>query len=1315
MAQDDFSLLVGAVERAESGGRRYDKAGNLLTSLKGAQGEMQVMPRTQRDPGFGVAPARQGSPEDIARVGRDYLKAMVDRYGNREHALVAYNWGPGNADKWIASGANPAKLPKETRDYVARVDRFMAQPQQAAVSRETKQQLDEAPARAMQETLERSPSAQAPVEPDVPRETKLAEMGQGYQAALALAVLADVDEEERKQRDVDDDREPSIAQKWLMEQGSRPTALAEFADVKIRSPFAEPQPVKMAEGGDVNAANSRLVSDLGDPDRWKYEAAASGPASSSSFGSILRLSQAALNNPQNTVRAGLALPVLPPNATAEQINEYNRQVSAMLGKPATVPEALMPDTSVKPPVTDFPVVDAGGGNATTPGPSSSAPGQGISNTAAAAGLAAMGVPSPAAALGITSPVGQSVVNAISPIGAIAALGLNAMGSAVAGQQADAMGAAANALGQAAIDSQNAPGIVSVSDENGNVSTVATNDSIAAVDAAVAAAAAAANPANAASDAAEAAAIGSIGSATDDGTTAGIDAAAADAGSSSSTGDGGPDGAGFNEGGEVQEPNVFKVPLYSETVSYEMYPGQQGQFDQRDAARHMLAAGTLARKYGSTAAEMLGKLHEITTSPMRYLGSKLGISEMPVDYEQDLHNNRVGIELGKRSKSQKELEDLVQQMAEQAQKSRMEGKPWIGRPERPVKRKDGSPITGERADLTRPMTYNPMIRRQGEAARRLAAMRDVNTLPDPRTYAAVSGFLGAAPDELGFSVMHPDLAGIKAAGEKGFAAGTVAQVAPMGAALRGLGSGAKTTAQQMLAGMKDLPVGMAVRQQGAPFALTRPPSNPWGAVSGAEDLAKEFAKRNVAPDEVTAYLSEIARTGDAGLDNWFTKKIGMYMRRDMGTEADPFVKAAEEGRQLHFAKKPTKTDRYPNRELFEDLEIDPVSLAYTREAEGFPRMGFAKTPYGQQVEALTDSTVWPAQMQDFLEHRAPSFMKDMPPETRLMELGKIEAIKLESLRNKMFEMRNSPEMYSAYNQPGVKVPERYRLQGSTLEGLTPAQASERVAQFETWKQEQRQRMASKAIFEDPNIDRIPTSSGGVWVNPPDLDMNPAMRQLVQDVGCDAKWCTQGEDFAIQYGSGDKRLTILLDNKARPKAQMTIDSRAVDPDDFFASMGPDERDAFMAAYPNTSRYGDFMSTPEYQQWAKNNEGRVSISEIKGFHNEVNLKNEPYLKDVQARVKQLDAQYGLTSVDNLDGIDMGRLEAFFPASLVAIRLGYANPDKYLIKALNDAALRANGGSRYISRDPAEISDVAQKAIDEVFWMKKNPPMYRDLPDVE
>lgn len=114
--------LVDVVKEIESGGRRYGADGELLTSPKGAKGEMQVMPGTSRDPGFGVAPAKDNSPDELARVGRDYLAAMANRYGDTDKAMAAYNAGPGAVDAAVKThGENwLAHLPEETQKYVAK-------------------------------------------------------------------------------------------------------------------------------------------------------------------------------------------------------------------------------------------------------------------------------------------------------------------------------------------------------------------------------------------------------------------------------------------------------------------------------------------------------------------------------------------------------------------------------------------------------------------------------------------------------------------------------------------------------------------------------------------------------------------------------------------------------------------------------------------------------------------------------------------------------------------------------------------------------------------------------------------------------------------------------------------------------------------------------------------------------------------------------------------------------------------------------------------------------------------------------------------
>lgn len=128
MFPTDFGRMVEITMQTESGGRRFGDDGKVLTSRKGARGEMQVMPGTERAPGFGVRPMANDSHDERARVGRDYLAAMLKRYADPAMAWAAYNAGPGAVDAAVKkSGAGwLSAMPGETQDYVARNLRQLA-------------------------------------------------------------------------------------------------------------------------------------------------------------------------------------------------------------------------------------------------------------------------------------------------------------------------------------------------------------------------------------------------------------------------------------------------------------------------------------------------------------------------------------------------------------------------------------------------------------------------------------------------------------------------------------------------------------------------------------------------------------------------------------------------------------------------------------------------------------------------------------------------------------------------------------------------------------------------------------------------------------------------------------------------------------------------------------------------------------------------------------------------------------------------------------------------------------------------------------
>lgn len=84
------------------------------TSPAGAQGIAQFMPATAKQ--YGVNP---NDPSSAIPGASKYLGDLTKQFGGNEGlALAAYNWGPGNVQKWVAGGADPAKVPAETQKYV---------------------------------------------------------------------------------------------------------------------------------------------------------------------------------------------------------------------------------------------------------------------------------------------------------------------------------------------------------------------------------------------------------------------------------------------------------------------------------------------------------------------------------------------------------------------------------------------------------------------------------------------------------------------------------------------------------------------------------------------------------------------------------------------------------------------------------------------------------------------------------------------------------------------------------------------------------------------------------------------------------------------------------------------------------------------------------------------------------------------------------------------------------------------------------------------------------------------------------------------
>lgn len=116
-----------AIAQHESGNRDFNDDGSPVVSGDGAGSRYryQTTPTTAADPGFGIAPAGNDSPEEYNRVGEALINKHYEHYqGDIAKTLAAFNAGRGAVDEAIAKGGDDWQqhIPASTRDtYLPKV------------------------------------------------------------------------------------------------------------------------------------------------------------------------------------------------------------------------------------------------------------------------------------------------------------------------------------------------------------------------------------------------------------------------------------------------------------------------------------------------------------------------------------------------------------------------------------------------------------------------------------------------------------------------------------------------------------------------------------------------------------------------------------------------------------------------------------------------------------------------------------------------------------------------------------------------------------------------------------------------------------------------------------------------------------------------------------------------------------------------------------------------------------------------------------------------------------------------------------------
>ena len=122
------SLWIYSIVKAESNFQKTAK------SRSNAIGLMQIMLSTAKEIGSeinfegNITEEKLYEPETNIQIGTAYFKILLEKYNNYNLALIAYNAGMGNLDKWLeqgiidSQGENLENIPyAETKNYVKKI------------------------------------------------------------------------------------------------------------------------------------------------------------------------------------------------------------------------------------------------------------------------------------------------------------------------------------------------------------------------------------------------------------------------------------------------------------------------------------------------------------------------------------------------------------------------------------------------------------------------------------------------------------------------------------------------------------------------------------------------------------------------------------------------------------------------------------------------------------------------------------------------------------------------------------------------------------------------------------------------------------------------------------------------------------------------------------------------------------------------------------------------------------------------------------------------------------------------------------------
>jgi len=336
-------------------------------------------------------------------------------------------------------------------------------------------------------------------------------------------------------------------------------------------------------------------------------------------------------------------------------------------------------------------------------------------------------------------------------------------------------------------------------------------------------------------------------------------------------------------------------------------------------------------------------------------------------------------------------------------------------------------------------------------------------------------------------------------------------------------------------------------------VIKPKGGNWLAGSFSAEKALGSLKRHQNPEQEVAYIrSELEKPQkgevytqlmqrlplaerSTALNKWIDTKLTKYVKNEMATPEDPVRALAERG-TLHF--EPQDVPRPMG------FEKESRALRESREAGGYPTEGLGKSNLARDWESLADVSIQPDKAEVFLpiksELERNPWLEKVSPDTPVYGMN------LSADMSRLGFPHIIDELTNALN-PNSGLPASLRLTPQQLEKVTVPQAVERVAKINEWRTEQAIKAEREGMLA--NLQATPRLAdkslqlsfvdkpGGAWVDIPETT-GPKGLALCTSIGRAGGWCTQGDYLAESYGSGEHRLTALVDAEGRPHAQAKI---------------------------------------------------------------------------------------------------------------------------------------------------------------------------------